>query len=725
MTSIGVARQSAGGAADLQNDRTLRRVSSISIWSDVIWYLETATPGRRERIGWSFLLPDGSRSTDPQHSRLLESFREAFWGMLSDGLWYGKTLHVGSSGPFAVGMRELFMWLVWRGHSTVAALNSEEQQMYLEDLPALIVDREGFYSSKSTGLAEYSIDGGEYAAKAPDDEDEGDAADEELELSESPAAAADDEASSGSDDSISFHQAYIRLVTLYYLYAQGPVLVQAGLDQIPEEPFHGQRVGLHAGSVASHVAVITPPLPDEVALPLLGSVLKWLDHYSEDVLRLQDEYFQLKRNLVAQGYSEETIKKHLSKLLRSYEFRVDADSKLPWHPRLGRMAAKQFRHLLLRLRDACVLALEYFVGMRVSEICSIKHRETGESGLPRCIEVKKSKSGLLNLFFVNGLLSKGQKVPVPEQWLLGCTPVGSKELPPAVRCIALLARLFEPWRESEKFDALVGAFTTPHSLPWNSGASNSLSLNLLKGKRRFLSEWVNLSGLPNFGRSGENLGMYRDTRGACIRSHHGRKTFSAYILESRTSLLVAVSRHFKHLTTAITEASYFAPVTRLRQEAESARTAATVSYFVEVLEGRRIYGRMAELVYKYFGSSDWKEIRSKVELFAKVAEIVNVHGLQIYFSSHANCMIRANPLESRCRAADTDVSWLNDDPQFAARTPSMCAGCGCSLMDASHLPFWRARAAATFDDRPAVSNEFRVQIFRRDQARKMVRVLEA
>lgn len=713
-----LSRGSTASAAPIAPDspRTGFHVSDLSTWEDWIWYLSTPTPGRSERVNWHFKLTDGTYSTDASHSMLLEAFKEAFWGMLQDGRWYGKTLHVGSSGPFGVGMRELFIWMVWRGHKSFAALDSVEQGHYLSDLPKLIVDRQGFYaSSDSRPTSEFDCE----VDQAVDDDD--------VQVPEAVNDPGDQDEGAGDDDDeerFTFHQAYIRLNVIYYVFAQSPVLEEAGLDAMPEEPFFGNKVGAQVNTVAKHVAAITPPLPDEVAIALLKSVLTWLDSRGEEVLSLQAKYFLLKNELVDRGYKEATIKNHLSKLLAEHSFSVEPSGTNAWHAPLGRLATNDLRHLLLRLRDACVLALEYFVGMRISEICSIEFGPCSEEEFPACIEVRYSKSGLMQLFFVNGLLSKGKKVPVAEQWLIGCRPVGSAELPPAVRALMLLDRLFAPWRQERHFDALIGAFTNPHSLPWRSNVRSASSASLLKGKRRFLAQWVDFSSLPDYNSRGEHTGMYRDSKGACIRSHHGRKTFAAYVLETRTSLLVAVSRHFKHLNTAITESSYFAPITRLRQETEAARASSTVAFFVEVLQGRKVYGRMAELVYKFFGTSEWREIKSEVEAFRKVEELVTIHGLQLYFSSHGICMIRANPLESRCQEADTGASWLNDVPQYAARSPGLCSGCGCNLMDASHLPFWRSRATAHFDEASSFEAEFRVHLFRRDQATKIVQLLE-
>lgn len=58
----------------------------------------------------------------------------------------------------------------------------------------------------------------------------------------------------------------------------------------------------------------------------------------------------------------------------------------------------------------------------------------------------------------------------------------------------------------------------------------------------------------------------------------------------------------------------------------------------------------------------------------------------------------------------------------------MCAGCGCGVIDLSHLPFWRARLAEYEDALSHVPHqqlgEFRVAAFRREQASQVIKMME-
>ena len=350
--------------------------------------------------------------------------------------------------------------------------------------------------------------------------------------------------------------------------------------------------------------------------------------------------------------------------------------------------------------------------------------------LPDCVVRRYSKNGLIEIFFLKGVLSKGVSHPRDDEWLLGCRPVGSSYFPVPVRAVMLLELLYRPWRELGYNDDLIVNFAQKRGLPLApESVSKITSGALLRGTKRFIFTEVDLSHLPDTNIHDEDLGIYRESKGLCIRTHQGRKTFAAYVLESRTSLLRAVSEHFKHMSVAQTEAAYFPAVSRLRGDAESMRFAQSVAFFVEAAQGKKVYGRMGEVVERYFGDKQWRQTKTLGELERKVTELVQVHDLRIFFSSHGNCLIKAKPLDSRCRAATNTVSWDTTTPDFSARSPGLCAGCGCFAMDSAHRPFWENRvdtmtlvvnAAGTAQQ----SREFRVHQLRLEQANNVLKIFD-
>ncbi|AQV93184.1 hypothetical protein BJN34_04640 [Cupriavidus necator] len=686
------------------------------------------TPGSSAKLGWDFLLPDGTESMDVEHTILLESFRVVFWGMLENGRWYGKQLKPGSAAPFGVGMRDLFRWMIFRGFSSFSDLNAEVQAQYLSDLPLILTRRSQFYG----GIAVQESDT-EVADFEGDDEEASESFDEE----------AASETEDGEDDGLSYHQAANRVNTLYFIYGQKDALLELGLPAMETKPFGARTAGEVAGELSRYVINRVPPLPDEVALPLIREALNWIEEKSHDVLNLQDLYINARKKALGAGLSDSRASTLATAALCSYEFRKIGDKDDAWrepivgeevfHPEHGETFHKPtqvLRTLVLRLRDACIITLQYLVGLRVSEVCSPKVGEKREEELPDCIVRRYSKSGVMELFFLKGILSKGVKQPREDEWLLGCRPAGSTHLPATVRAIVILELLFRPWRNLGEVDDLIVGFSQPKSLPQSRTSISPIrSAQILRGQKHFIFSQVNLSELPDRNERGEDLAMYRESKGLCIRTHQGRKTFASYMLESRTSLLMAVSQHFKHMDSAMTESAYFPSITRQRDEAEASRTAETIAFFVEAIQGRPIFGRMADLIKKYFSGEEWRNISEYSELDRKVGELVRVHDLRIFFADHGKCCIKANPLESRCRDASGGASWAADTPDYSARTPSMCAGCGCFAVDASNLPFWKRRyenlsVVLQQDSSAHVTREFRVHRLRTDQARKMVTLLE-
>lgn len=487
-----------------------------------------------------------------------------------------------------------------------------------------------------------------------------------------------------------------------------------------------------------------PPLPDEVALPLLKEALSWIDFKAKDVLRLQTEFVTCRNDATAAGLSISGAVNRTNKILQNFQFSAAEGNDSPWreplpelenvsHPAKEDMeydTTQNLRNLVMRARDASVIALQYMVGLRASEICSAKGGWTVGNDLPDCIIRRYSKNGIVEMFFFKGILSKGVPHPREDEWLLGCRPVGSSWFPVPVRALMLLEKLYRPWRKLGSNGDLIVSFAQKKGLPLASESVSKITSGaLLRGTKRFIFSEVDLSHLPDTNIHDEDLEVYRDSKGLCIRTHQGRKTFAAYILESKTSLLRPVSEHFKHMSVAITESAYFPAVSRLRGDAESMRFAQSVAFLVEAAQGKKVYGRMGEVVERYFGGKEWRESMSLREVEKKVTELVLVHDLRIFFSSHGNCLIKANPLNSRCRAATDTVSWDATTPDFSARSPGLCSGCGCFAMDSAHRPFWENRvhkmalvvnAASTHQQ----SREFRVHQVKLEQAKNVLKIFD-
>lgn len=721
------------------------KVSAQSHWRERHWILGAPHRGGRPiSFRWDFPLHDGSESMDAEHVVLLESFREVLHGMLHRHSWWGPPLAIGSSIQFSVGMRDLFRWMVFNGHKSFATLDLDAQNKYVADLPFILTSRADFYQVdirdsvpdflSDESLPSLEADGTDATTSSADrledefifdDEDESDVLSEEV---------------CASVDSFSYGQASHRVNIIYYVFAQRDLLSERGLPILESEPFGGHSSSHVTSQLATYVQNRIPPLPDEVSFPIVKAAMSWIEYKAKDVQALQALYFGAVERAEQLGLSKEPRARLIFESLSSYQFSLSPKTGQPWRdsligeqaydPEYGDVDLGQLqvlRQLLFKVRDAALILLNYLVGVRPGEACSAEV-PPNETGLPSCISMKLNTSGTLELFFFEGVRTKGATSPRNEGWVAGCRPSGSKVLPLAVKALAVVEELWAPWRKMANTDRLFLTFSQPKSLPRDPAFVQPVYTDTSnKGTRKFIFSEVDLSGLPNVNARGEELWKYRDTQGLCIKNSHWRKTFAAFVLESRTSLLPSVRQHFKHMSDSMTESGYFPAVYRLRQDADSARVAATVNWFSMALDGLPLLGAMAKVVDEWFDQEGLRTL-GLAEREEALTRAVLTHDLRIYFSDHGNCLIRARAPHAQCRRATGTDGWASVIPDFAVRTPGMCAGCGCFAMDISHVEFWvtrRDEADAALAGIPAASHgEFRVISARRQQAEQVLKLVD-
>ncbi|WP_124611374.1 hypothetical protein [Burkholderia sp. Bp9143] len=733
-------------------------ISSRSRWPDFVWYLDNRVPGNPySTLSWHFSLPDGSWSTDSQHFELLESFREVLWGMLQDGGSYGRTLKPASMTSHIVGVRSLFRWMVYRDLPSLGQLNPELLRTYLEELPFLIVQG-GSYFDVDEELSEDEDDvnfqsevGSELDADLGDSDqmdseegdstranDSGESIDEELQGAEAELA------SDKADDGATYSQVVSRISIIYFIHAQSQRLEARKFGTLNEPPFEGKNIRDVVRTVAAYTFNRTPPLPDEVALPLLRTAIAWIEVRAKDVVAMQDLYLARTSEHLGRGLLPVSARALARRSLLNYQFSIDRATGLPWRgPLQNRHEGESvsypgnvdvpatiptvMRYNMMRVRDAAMTILEYLVGIRPSEVCAIPGGMNDETGLPSCVLIKRSNSGLLELFYMKSVLSKGVEQPQPSDWLIGCRPADCDALPLTVVCLTVLQRLFEPWRKLGGFSNMLVGISTRTGLPQSAdGVRQVTTVGLARSFQTFVQCEVDLSGLPDESIRGENLIDYRRKKGKNISPRQGRKTFAAFMLESRASLLPAVKDHFKHLNIATTERAYYPQAARLRNDIDSVIISDTVTFFAEAVKRKKIVGRKAGDIEKYFSSEEFTDVKDPAELDRRIRHVVIFHDLRIFFHDHGKCLITADPLESRCRQETGTASWENVTPDYSVRNPGMCAGCGAFAADRSNRPFWERRFAQYTKAYEAAKgkgreHEYHVHLARAQQAAQVIK----
>ena len=506
-------------------------------------------------------------------------------------------------------------------------------------------------------------------------------------------------------------------------------------------PFQEKSLNITVREIVKSVRNRIAPLPDEVFLPLVSSALLWVDLKIDDVIRLQSEVVEFDKK-----YQQKSVpwrQRHCRKLISSFRFSKIPGTKEPWHETIlpitiiekhneaaiGIWGRHVVRRLIIAAKGACYIVLQYLAGLRPGEMCDLVAGWNYRENLPNCVELRYSKDGLLKMFYLKGVLSKAQLTPTEEVWLIGVAPVGSEVFPATVRALVLLEKIDRPWRELKVSDALSVAFSGNQGLPSQPSSVAAFGTKqLLRHTRNFILNEVDFSKLPDFSKRGEDLRTFRELRGLNIITYHGRKTFAAYILETRATLLRAVSEHFKHMGIAATEEGYFSKNTRLRQDTDSVARTATIEFFSAVSGGAPMYGSIALLVDKYFSESGFYDLslREREEM---VVEDVDKHNLRIFPSKYGDCLIQLRPLQSKCQKAVGQESWASMFPNQATRSPVMCGSCGCFAINPMHLPFWKEREhnfhlVLKENSIAGFSREFSVVEERLKQARKIISFIE-
>ncbi len=700
-------------------------VSSQSQWGERFWQLDNETAGARaevSRLHWDVALPDGSCLTDPQWAAQLDAFKRFTWSLFTDeNKYYGRPLKPASASLLSTGIGYLARWMIRRNFLSFSELDNAASEVFLDDM----ADETALADLQPTPIEE----------TMPDHED--------------------DEASGADGVGMSVSQVWRRVSIWLQLWRQAGVLREAGIAALPEPPFNGRSAKQVSRDIATRAASLIPPLPDEVALPIMNAAHRMTGLPAEEVIRLHEMYAEGVQAAINDGQKWRNPQNDRGlRAVKGFQFSVLPGEMQPWHSPLNQAEVNDFwptykkgytpstvsgsqllRSLVCSIRDACAIVIQSETGLRVSELCGLEPGIDQESGLPTSVRVRRSYSGLNELFYVDGRLFK--TVPTSErvEWLVGSRPVGSKEIPAPVRALRVLTRLLDPWRKLARDPEIARTlFVQPagiHGMPGKSGIGITYEDMILVGQRQFVYRYVDLSKLPDRNRRGEDLAAYRENRGLRLRTHQWRKTFARYICGTDSRMLPAVSRHFKHLTLAMTEEAYLGKNPALQDAYESNINQSTARILYENARGKPAQaGRMAKVIDEHraeiqalIANKDERDGRRDIQKW------VEQNRLQIFFAPHGKCFVRLDPVGARCHEVGQTVHWLNEEPDYAIRHPSLCAGCSCFLVDKENEEFWLQRYLDNYraflqGASAGKASDYRIARERADQAAAILQALK-
>jgi integrase len=499
------------------------------------------------------------------------------------------------------------------------------------------------------------------------------------------------------------------------------------------------------------------PLPDEVVIPLLNKAAWFLGTPADDVVRLLDVVRDplagteviVKRSrgtrIAARkaGVQVSARLRRARAFLDAFEFGTPPGGSQPWHEPLDsayerssncqRTRTSRIRELWEAVRDAAAIIVQATSGMRVSELLGILAGTDEATGFPKGVRLELSATGLYEWFVIRSQLSKTEEgLPREVDWVLGMRPVGSNETPLAVRALQVLDRLHEPWRACARTDRLILAGRNGTTLPVASmrlGAMESSKAN--EAMKRFISGWLDLSGLPDeSARKTEDndLVRWRESKGAIFSTHMLRKAWAQFALACDSRLLPAIQMQYHHISLAMTEGGYIGRNPLLLNELDSMSTQKTNLAVFDIIVGKsKLAGRMGEQLEQALA-----KLRAEAgklptsEKWRQAVEWTERNDLKMFFTAHATCC-PTRTSEMRCHDASNTPVWLRKAPNTATREPSVCAGCACAIMDSSHEPFWSDRyvgcevSVRQAEAAGAPSDPFREIRFRADQARGILK----
>jgi integrase len=655
-------------------------ISSVSKWSDTVWRLD----GRgATALNWAFLLKDGVKFTSIEHASLLNYFKRFFWSLLVDSRncpsW---TPH--SSAVRFTGVKRIASWMVARSHYDFSSLDPEALEEFAEDL-----------------LEDLAHEGVQ-------------ADDTELNYAGSSDIAIDEVVEDVENtDPQGFYTALSAAFDVWKrLWLQAQVMNEAGVPAIQTDPLKGVTPHRAALDLTYRVITRIPPLPDEVALPIMNEAHRWIGIRAADVIRLHNLYLTvLEKNKNLNKIN--TISDKDAATLAEFQFSVEPGCNEPWHHTVAPVAVtwgkdempayqiptETVRKLVDTVRAACAIIIQSETGMRVSEVSLIPAGYDVSRGEHNALIIRLSKSGLNELFFIQSTLVKTVKLAKTEEWLAGSRPVGSKFTPGPYRAVHILEELLAGWR-NKSTDQRVRRSLFVHikkggnalSLKANNYAATR-TYGLRNHQQSFVAEYVDLSTLPDKSGLGEDLTFYRESQGRCLTTHQWRKTFAMYVVRTDPRMISAIALQFKHLSIAMTESAYISKDPALMQERDTQQSRAAAAFMYKAVTGKSaVAGRMAKMIDAWAGEILLMvEKKNAVDALNQLEKFCQERRIKVFSSPHGKCFIGLSPNEARCHQLAGTNHWNRQLPNFSTREPDVCNGCKCFGVDSDHSDFWIQR----------------------------------
>lgn len=461
--------------------------------------------------------------------------------------------------------------------------------------------------------------------------------------------------------------------------------------RIPQHPLRGETAHAYALGVCDPTRGSIPPVPDAVFDPLMTAALDWIENRSADILELVKIYTNASRKTL-----ESTSHNYLPFInQRLLDFRFNGSGSIPdWRPPLCTALeviviteegeelkkltpAQQFRDLIMDLYGAATCIIQGFTGIRVSELAGLKGTPEQPDGSPACIKKLPAMMGHNEAFYLVGYIYKSKKTPEPAEWIIAVRPFGVMTVPPVVKAIEVILKLFDYWRQLAGVDELSLSVVQANGLARLSNSVGPIMSDRIRTlQQKFLARHVQL---------GEDFANW------VLTTHQFRKKFAHDIIRSDSSAVPEVRLHFHHLSDHIVLGAYYGNDPSLVELVNDTAVQQASLDVVEIIFGRRPSGgRAAGLFEKYAPlirerCGDGRDDNERIQ---KVARLLIDEKIKVWPSRYGSCYFRSET--ARCHfLALGNFDRSSSRPHPKERTQEVCFSCSNLLVLKRHEPFWK------------------------------------
>jgi integrase len=350
----------------------------------------------------------------------------------------------------------------------------------------------------------------------------------------------------GGGDRLAPHTLVNYLIVLKDLYRRRAKLRDALLvDPLPLETTYEA-----AGATRDTKGAI-PFIPDAIAIDLLSKALSWVEMHGDTIVAAEILRRETRAAAIAAG-RRRGASNDVRRALRQAALVDPVGTPLD--------GAYAVRAAAVHLVEACFVVIAGFVGMRVSEILSmrvgaVERRQIGETGIEQAYVVAR--------------LFKTVDDPAGrlERWVAP-TPV--------VRAVELLERLSEPLRKASGRGELFLVKNTQY------GEIVPVTQMHIGFRINAFADYIGVP--PHEGRRWQ------------FSTHQFRKTFARFIARRDRSQLLGLAEHFKHASVAMTARGYVGSDFDLHQLVDHESRSETAAALDRLLTSDRLAGRMGERI---------------------------------------------------------------------------------------------------------------------------------